>query len=140
MEVGIRWLLAFVHNWSASCAPILAIQPQYGPHHVNSSVLADEVDAIVVDMGSYQCKAGYSGEDTPKVVFGTVRYSDRLCARRFGPTVGGGLYAAPWCQDVANVATLAVLEGWSLARRVVGRSALVLPRYSLLPPLRAGSR
>lgn len=30
---------------------------------------------MVLDMGSYQCKAGYAGEDTPRVVFGTVRSS-----------------------------------------------------------------
>jgi hypothetical protein len=34
---------------------------------------ADEVNAIVLDIGACQCKAGYAGEDTPKVVIGTVR-------------------------------------------------------------------
>eukprot|EP00899_Mesostigma_viride_P024725 jgi/Mesvir1/5437/Mv15496-RA.1 len=29
----------------------------------------DEVSAIVLDVGSYMCKAGYAGEDTPKAVF-----------------------------------------------------------------------
>ncbi|XP_078161240.1 actin-related protein 4 [Carex rostrata] len=29
----------------------------------------DEVSAIVVDLGSYSCKAGYAGEDAPKAVF-----------------------------------------------------------------------
>eukprot|EP00892_Ulva_mutabilis_P008967 jgi/Ulvmu1/6442/UM003_0072.1 len=32
----------------------------------------DEVNAVVLDMGAYQCKAGYAGEDTPRVVFGTA--------------------------------------------------------------------
>ena len=36
-------------------------------------VIADEVNALVVDVGAYQCKAGYAGEDAPKVVLGTVR-------------------------------------------------------------------
>ncbi|CAD5164519.1 unnamed protein product [Musa acuminata subsp. malaccensis] len=29
----------------------------------------DEVSAIVLDLGSYTCKAGYAGEDAPKAVF-----------------------------------------------------------------------
>lgn len=32
----------------------------------------DEVNAIVIDVGSLHCKAGYAGEDTPKAVFGTA--------------------------------------------------------------------
>jgi hypothetical protein len=34
---------------------------------------ADEVSAIVIDVGSYSCKAGYAGDDTPKAVFPSVR-------------------------------------------------------------------
>lgn len=32
----------------------------------------DEVSAIVVDLGSHSCKAGYAGEDAPKAVFPSV--------------------------------------------------------------------
>ncbi|XP_058781753.1 actin-related protein 4A [Vicia villosa] len=32
----------------------------------------DEVSAIVIDLGSHTCKAGYAGEDAPKVVFPSV--------------------------------------------------------------------
>ncbi|KAM0905148.1 hypothetical protein ACQ4PT_017580 [Festuca glaucescens] len=32
----------------------------------------DEVSAIVIDVGSYSCKAGYAGDDTPKAVFPSV--------------------------------------------------------------------
>ncbi|KAL9260217.1 Actin-related protein [Drosera capensis] len=32
----------------------------------------DEVSAIVIDLGSYTCKAGYAGEDAPKAVFPSV--------------------------------------------------------------------
>ncbi|CAL9132401.1 unnamed protein product [Musa textilis] len=32
----------------------------------------DEVSAIVLDLGSYTCKAGYAGEDAPKAVFPSV--------------------------------------------------------------------
>lgn len=35
---------------------------------------ADEVSAIVLDLGSHSCKAGYAGEDQPKCVFPSVRY------------------------------------------------------------------
>ncbi|KAL1565999.1 Actin-related protein 4 [Salvia divinorum] len=33
---------------------------------------SDEVSAIVVDLGSHTCKAGYAGEDAPKAVFPSV--------------------------------------------------------------------
>ena len=36
---------------------------------------ADEVSAIVIDLGSHTCKAGYAGEDAPKAVFPSVRFS-----------------------------------------------------------------
>ncbi|KAJ8749404.1 hypothetical protein K2173_018897 [Erythroxylum novogranatense] len=32
----------------------------------------DEVSAIVIDLGSHTCKAGYAGEDSPKAVFPSV--------------------------------------------------------------------
>uniref|UniRef100_A0ACD5XJ33 Uncharacterized protein n=1 Tax=Avena sativa TaxID=4498 RepID=A0ACD5XJ33_AVESA len=32
----------------------------------------DEVSAIVIDVGSHSCKAGYAGDDTPKSVFPSV--------------------------------------------------------------------
>ena len=35
--------------------------------------MPDEVSAIVIDVGSYSCKAGYAGDDTPKAVFPSVR-------------------------------------------------------------------
>lgn len=37
-------------------------------------LLSDEVSAIVVDLGSYSCKAGYAGEDAPKAVFPSVTF------------------------------------------------------------------
>jgi hypothetical protein len=33
---------------------------------------ADEVNAVVLDLGTYMCKAGYAGDDTPKAVFPSV--------------------------------------------------------------------
>lgn len=38
----------------------------------------DEVSAIVVDLGSHTCKAGYAGEDAPKAVFPSVSASAPL--------------------------------------------------------------
>ncbi|CAM8977114.1 unnamed protein product [Rhodiola kirilowii] len=39
----------------------------------------DEVSAIVVDLGSHTCKAGYAGEDAPKAVFPSVAgYIDQM--------------------------------------------------------------
>ena len=40
--------------------------------------IADEVNALVIDIGAYQCKAGYAGEDTPRAVFGTVLHPPGL--------------------------------------------------------------
>ena len=37
------------------------------------SFLADEVSAIVIDVGYTNCKAGFAGEDNPKAVFPSVR-------------------------------------------------------------------
>ena len=58
-ELARRCLLNF-----ALLQPVIAI---------NFTPCADEVNALVIDIGGYQCKAGYAGEDAPKVVFGTVR-------------------------------------------------------------------
>jgi len=33
---------------------------------------ADEVSALVIDLGSHTCKAGYAGDDVPKAVFPSV--------------------------------------------------------------------
>ena len=32
----------------------------------------DEVSSTEIDMGSQPCKAGYTGEDTPKAVFPSI--------------------------------------------------------------------
>lgn len=38
----------------------------------HSFFCADEVSAIVVDVGYTSCKAGFAGEDNPKAVFPSV--------------------------------------------------------------------
>ena len=39
-----------------------------------SVVFPDEVGALVFDIGSYTSRAGYAGEDTPKVLLSVVLY------------------------------------------------------------------
>lgn len=40
--------------------------------------LADEVNAVVIDVGTCLCKAGYAGDDTPKAVFPSVSGSGMM--------------------------------------------------------------
>ncbi|KAL9275005.1 Actin-related protein, partial [Drosera capensis] len=40
--------------------------------HDSNMYGGDEVSAIVIDLGSHTCKAGYAGEDAPKAVFPSV--------------------------------------------------------------------
>ena len=35
---------------------------------LNQKLLLDEVSSLVYDLGTYACRVGYSGEDTPKCV------------------------------------------------------------------------
>jgi len=45
----------------------------------------DEVSAIVIDLGSHTCKAGYAGEDAPKAVFPSVSvFSPLYTSLKFG--------------------------------------------------------
>ena len=44
---------------------------------------ADEVNAIVLDLGAGSVKAGYAGEDTPKAVFPSVRLATVPVLRTF---------------------------------------------------------
>ncbi|KAI8017718.1 Actin-related protein 4 [Camellia lanceoleosa] len=46
----------------------------FSPHQSNPAIMygGDEVSAIVIDLGSHTCKAGYAGEDAPKAVFPSV--------------------------------------------------------------------
>lgn len=38
---------------------------------------ADDVGAVVGDVGSYSCKMGFAGEDFPKAYFTSVRKRER---------------------------------------------------------------
>ena len=92
---------------------------------------ADEVNAIVVDIGSYSVKGGYAGEDTPKAVFPSVRRRS-LCCRRTPSAVGSCAmrYVAPATAGHAGsgmrttaVATLAACipaSWWSCSRAANG--------------------
>ncbi|KAK2078704.1 hypothetical protein QBZ16_003544 [Prototheca wickerhamii] len=61
---------------------------------------ADEVNAVVLDLGSYQVKAGYAGDDAPKYVFpsavGTMPPDGR--------EVDGKKTAGRYCIGNANLA------------------------------------
>ena len=55
-----------VAGCSTCCHPFIALP-------------ADEVNAVVLDIGTYQVKAGYAGEDAPKYVFPSVRCQHACC-------------------------------------------------------------
>ncbi len=44
---------------------------------IDTLYLADEVNALVIDLGSSTVKAGYAGEDTPKALFPAVSHECR---------------------------------------------------------------
>lgn len=52
-----------LENPNITLTPLLNTLAMYG---------GDEVSAIVIDLGSHTCKAGYAGEDAPKAVFPSV--------------------------------------------------------------------
>ena len=54
----------------------------------------DEVSAIVIDLGSHTCKAGYAGEDAPKAVFPSVSLFLTLTLLKF-LTFGLNFTSAP---------------------------------------------
>ena len=39
---------------------------------ITTITMGDEVQAVVVDNGSGMCKAGFGGDDAPKVVFPSI--------------------------------------------------------------------
>lgn len=59
----------------------------------------DEVNAVVLDLGTYMCKAGYAGDDTPKAVFPSVRaclfVMETRWPQRGDPAAGKALMARP---------------------------------------------
>ena len=59
---------------------------------MTSYEFTDEVNAIVLDVGTYQVKAGYAGEDAPKFICPSVRctilYSLRTLINESFITIG----------------------------------------------------
>ena len=41
--------------------------------------ISDEVQAVIIDNGSSACKAGFAGDDAPRVVFPTTVGTHFLC-------------------------------------------------------------
>ena len=54
---------------------------------LRTALRSDEVNAIVLDIGTDAVKAGYAGEDTPKYVFPSVRLVCTLLACCHGATL-----------------------------------------------------
>lgn len=52
-----------------SISPLTKIHAKFNitANHIASLVSTDEVGALVFDIGSYSVRAGYAGEDCPKV-------------------------------------------------------------------------
>ncbi|KAJ8425188.1 hypothetical protein Cgig2_029414 [Carnegiea gigantea] len=55
----------------------------------------DEVSAIVIDLGSHTCRAGYAGEDAPKAVFPSVSASVTLVHLHCYLVVHGSVILVP---------------------------------------------
>lgn len=56
----------------AEVGTLSGIKFQQGWLGTRGHCYADEVNAVVVDVGSHTVKAGFAGEDTPKALFPTV--------------------------------------------------------------------
>lgn len=75
---------------------------------------ADEVNAVVLDLGSHMCKAGYAGDDTPKAVFPSVGVQ----RDKWQCSVGGACcHAVRMVDDSADC-------NWSTCTRAAQLSAL----------------
>ncbi|KDD76648.1 actin [Helicosporidium sp. ATCC 50920] len=73
----------------------------------------DEVNAVVVDIGSYQTKVGYAGEDTPKFVYPSLVGEQ-----------GGALGGERSCNNVGETTN-------GTARRLAGIHALSAPQTGM---------
>ncbi|GJP45964.1 hypothetical protein CLOM_g5301 [Closterium sp. NIES-68] len=79
----------------------------------------DEVSALVLDLGSHTCKAGYAGEDAPKAVFPSVFGVVEVDAKGADGDGGKGEGAA----DEGPEAKRVKLEGGSGAAAVAAGAA-----------------
>lgn len=52
---------------NGGCGKCESCDSRISPIHRTCIFLADEVGALVFDIGSYSVRAGYAGEDCPKV-------------------------------------------------------------------------
>ncbi|KAH9824776.1 actin family [Melampsora americana] len=100
----------------------------------------DEVSAVVLDMGSSTTRAGYAGEDTPKVGSGEGEPAHRdpkYFFGDFGPTVWrAGM-------EVRNPMTDSIVEDWNAAEKLMHfvldrEMRLSLPGAELEPDERRG--
>eukprot|EP01018_Ginkgo_biloba_P014166 Gb_30963 [translate_table: standard] len=97
----------------------------------------DEVSAIVLDLGSHTCKAGYAGEDAPKAVFpsvvGSIEQTVNIDAARVEGDTEGAL-------DVKNGVKLEADKAKSKRKLYVGSQSLGYRRdyMEVIPALKDG--
>ncbi|XP_022134917.1 actin-related protein 4 [Momordica charantia] len=98
----------------------------------------DEVSAIVLDLGSHTCKAGYAGEDAPKAVFPSVvgsidqmEVDDTTSAEKNSGSAG---------ESKSNTKTLDSDKGKGKRKLYVGSQALGFRRDNMevLSPIKDG--
>jgi len=101
-------------------------QPQ--PSHRQHQPVADEVNAVVIDLGGSLCRAGYSGDDTPKSVLPSVS-AQRRRDRSNGIRVARGIEgcACSWCRWVP-------FDQQAAGQCTSSRAAASLGRRSCAPP------
>ncbi|CAK9185667.1 unnamed protein product [Ilex paraguariensis] len=79
----------------------------------------DEVSAIVIDLGSHTCKAGYAGEDAPKAVFPSLGWL-LLDSGIFLPLVTSQSAPLLWSPNDSGLVNGLEEEGGPLLIPVVG--------------------
>lgn len=96
----------------------------------------DEVNAVVLDLGTWQCRAGYAGDDTPKAVFPALAGVTAAAAEANGMEVDGQQPAAstsgrklfvgsqelgykrPHMEVVSPFSAEGLLSDWDMAARM----------------------
>ncbi|KAH9603061.1 hypothetical protein KSS87_014863 [Heliosperma pusillum] len=99
----------------------------------------DEVSAIVIDLGSHTCKAGYAGEDAPKAVFPSVVGSIDQMDVDNPENPEKNLGSAP--ESNTTVKTLDTEKGKSRRKLYVGSQSLGFRRDNMevLSPFKDGA-
>ena len=111
---------ASVFGWPAP-APSLPFRPPPAPHRRPPLLFLplppDEINAVVLDAGSLNMKAGYAGEDAPKAVFPSVvgRIAGSSGAAPSGATDRRGLYVGSQAVNYRRDSMEVRARGWRWA-------------------------